>query len=79
MIKSLILLLAICISQICQQIPDYENRELFINELKKNANILLSFKKIIWKHTLLLSARQTNEGILLKKEWLFATTKNSKR
>ena len=44
--------------------PDYRNSELFINELEKNVNILLSFKKIIWKHTLLLSTRQTNEDIL---------------
>ncbi len=59
--------------------PDYRNRELFINELEKSVNILLSFKKIIWKHTLLLNTRQTNEDILLKKKWLLATTKNSKR
>lgn len=25
--------------------PDYRNRELFINELEKSVNILLSFKK----------------------------------
>ena len=59
--------------------PDYRNKELFINELKKSVNILLSFKKIIWKHTLLLNTRQTNEDILLKKKWLLATIKNSKR
>ena len=44
--------------------PDYRNRELFINELEKSVNILLSFKKIIWRHTLLLNTRQTNEDIL---------------
>ena len=59
--------------------PGYRNRELFINELEKSVNILLSFKKIIWKHTLLLNTRQTNEDILLKKKWLLATIKNSKR
>ena len=47
--------------------PGYRNRELFINELEKSVNILLSFKKINWKHTLLLNTRQTNEDILLKK------------
>lgn len=44
--------------------PDYRNKELFINELEKSVNILLSFKKIIWKHTLLLNTRLTNEDIL---------------
>ena len=44
--------------------PDYRNKELFINELEKSVNILLSFKKIIWRHTLQLSTRQTNEDIL---------------
>lgn len=67
------------VCQVSSGNPDYRNRELFINELEKSVNILLSFKKIIWKHTLLLNTRQTNEDILLKKKWLLATIKNSKR
>ena len=67
------------VRQVSSGNPGYRNRELFINELEKSVNILLSFKKIIWKHTLLLNTRQTNEDILLKKKWLLATTKNSKR
>ena len=67
------------VRQVSSGNPGYINRELFINELENSVNILLSFKKIIWKHTLLLNTRQTNEDILLKKKWLLATTKNSKR
>ena len=67
------------VRQVSSGNPDYRNRELFINELEKSVNILLSFKKIIWRHTLLLNTRQTNEDILLKKKWLLATIKNSKR
>lgn len=68
------------VRQVSSGNPGYRNRELFINELEKKCkNILLSFKKIIWKHTLLLNTRQTNEDILLKKKWLLATIKNSKR
>ena len=67
------------VRQVSSGNPGYRNRELFINELEKSVNILLSFKKIIWKHTLLLNTRQTNEDILLKKKWLLATIKNSKR
>jgi hypothetical protein len=67
------------VCQVSSGNPDYRNRELFINELEKSVNILLSFKKIIWKHTLLLNTRQTNEDILLKKKWLLATIKKSKR
>ena len=53
------------VRQVSSGNSDYRNRELFINELeKKSVNILLSFKKIIWKHTLLLNTRQTNEDIL---------------
>lgn len=55
------------VRQVSSGNPGYRNRELFINELEKSVNILLSFKKIIWKHTLLLNTRQTNEDILLKK------------
>ena len=67
------------VRQVSSGNPGYRNRELFINELEKSVNILLSFKKIIWRHTLLLNTRQTNEDILLKKKWLLATIKNSKR
>lgn len=67
------------VRQVSSGNPGYRNRELFINELEKSVNILLSFKKIIWKHTLLLNTRQTNEDVLLKKKWLLATIKNSKR
>lgn len=59
--------------------PDDRNKELFINELERKCKYPIEFQKIIWRHTLLLSTRQTNEDILLKKEWLFATIKNSKR
>lgn len=52
------------VRQVSSGNPGYRNRELFINELEKSVNILLSFKKIIWRHTLLLSTRQTNEDIL---------------
>ena len=38
-----------------------------INLLKKSENIQLTLKKIILRNTLLLSTRQTNENILLKK------------
>lgn len=47
--------------------PDYRNKELFINELKRKCKYPIEFQKIIWRHTLLLSTRQTNEDILLKK------------
>lgn len=47
--------------------PDYRNKELFINELKRKCKYPIEFQKIIWKHTLLLNTRQTNEDILLKK------------
>ena len=58
---------------------DYRNRELFINELEKKCKYPIEFQKNNLKHTLLLNTRQTNEDILLKKKWLLATIKNSKR
>lgn len=33
------------VRQVSSGNPDYRNRELFINELEKSVNILLSFKK----------------------------------
>lgn len=44
--------------------PDYRNKELFINELKRKCKYPIEFQKIIWRHTLLLSTRQTNKDIL---------------
>ena len=35
------------VRQVSSGNPGYRNRELFINELEKSVNILLSFKKII--------------------------------
>lgn len=67
------------VCQVSSGNPDYRNRELFINELEKKCKYPIEFQKIIWKHTLLLNTRQTNEDILLKKKWLLATIKNSKR
>ena len=54
--------------------PDYRNKELFINELEKKCKYPIEFQK-----NNLLNTRQTNEDILLKKKWLLATIKNSKR
>ena len=39
----------------------------------------MSFKKIIWKHTLLLNTRQTNEDILLKKKVVACDNKKFKK
>lgn len=44
--------------------PDYRNRELFINDLENKCKYPIEFQKIIWKHTLLLNTRLTNEDIL---------------
>lgn len=44
--------------------PGYRNRELFINELENKCKYPIEFQKIIWKHTLLLNTRLTNEDIL---------------
>lgn len=44
--------------------PDYRNKELFINELENKCKYPIEFQKIIWRHTLLLSTRLTNEDIL---------------
>ena len=44
--------------------PDYRNKELFINELKRKCKYPIEFQKKIWRHTLLLSTRQTNKDIL---------------
>ena len=52
------------VRQVSSGNPDYRNRELFINELKKKCKYPIEFQKIIWKHTLLLNTRQTNEDIL---------------
>ena len=67
------------VRQVSSGNPGYRNRELFINELEKKCKYPIEFQKKIWKHTLLLNTRQTNEDILLKKKWLLATIKNSKR
>ena len=67
------------VRQVSSGNPGYRNRELFINELEKKCKYPIEIQKIIWKHTLLLNTRQTNEDILLKKKWLLATIKNSKR
>ena len=67
------------VRQVSSGNPGYRNRELFINELEKKCKYPIEFQKNNLKHTLLLNTRQTNEDILLKKKWLLATIKNSKR
>ena len=44
--------------------PDDRKKELFINELERKCKYPIEFQKKIWRHTLLLSTRQTNEDIL---------------
>ena len=79
MIKSLILLLAICISQICQQIPDYENRELFINELKKKCQYPIEFQKNNLEAYIAIEYKTDQRGYIVKKRVVVCDNKKFKK
>lgn len=79
MIKSLILLLAICISQICQQIPYYENRELFINELKKKCKYPIEFQKNNLEAYIAIEYKTDQQGYIVKKRVVVCDNKKFKK
>ena len=58
---------------------DYRNRELFINELEKKCKYPIEFQKNNLEAYVAVECKTDQRGYIVKKEWLLATTKNSKR
>jgi len=59
--------------------PGYRNRELFINELEKKCKYPIEFQKNNLEAYVAVEYKTDHRGYIVKKEWLLATTKNSKR
>ena len=59
--------------------PDYRNKELFINELEKKCKYPIEFQKNNLEAYVAIEYKTDQRGYIVKKKWLFATIKNSKR
>lgn len=67
------------VRQVSSGNPDYRNRELFINELEKKCKYPIEFQKNNLEAYVAIEYKTDQQGYIVKKEWLFATIKNSKR
>ena len=59
--------------------PDYRNKELFINELKRKCKYPIEFQKNNLEAYVAIEYKTDQRGYIVKKKWLLATIKNSKR
>lgn len=59
--------------------PDYRNKELFINELEKKCKYPIEFQKNNLEAYVAVEYKTDQRGYIVKKKWLLATIKNSKR
>lgn len=58
--------------------PDYRNKELFINELKRKCKYPIEFQKNNLEAYVAIEYKTDQRGYIVKKEWLFATIKIQK-
>ena len=67
------------VRQVSSGNPGYRNRELFINELEKKCKYPIEFQKNNLEAYVAVEYTTDQRGYIVKKKWLLATIKNSKR
>ena len=67
------------VRQVSSGNPGYRNRELFINELEKKCKYPIEFQKNNLEAYVAVEYTTDQRGYIIKKKWLLATIKNSKR